>query len=87
MIAVKINVKRIDKAHLYAGEKGTYLDAVLHDKPDDYGNAGFVSQSVSLAQRKAGVKGPIIGNWKHLGQRNDPNDAKPLPPADDCPAY
>lgn len=87
MIAIKINVKRIDKAHLYAGEKGTYLDAVLHDKPDTYGNAGFVSQSVSKEARAKGVKGPIIGNWKHLGQRSDTNDAKPLPPADDCPAY
>lgn len=83
MIVIKIDVKKIDKALLYTGAKGTYLDAALHEKPNDYGDAGFVTQSVSKDKREQGIKGPIIGNWRHVGSKPsaDPNYAKPLPPA------
>ena len=69
MIAAKIDVKKILKEHLYAGAKGTYLDIAIHDNRDgrdQYGNDGFITQSVSKEARDRGEKGPIIGNWKTL---------------------
>ena len=67
-IAIKIDVKKIDKAHLYTGEKGTYLDAIIwmKDEVDQYGNIGMITQSVSKEQRAAGVKGEILGNVKYM---------------------
>jgi hypothetical protein len=38
------------------------------DGKDQYGNDGFVVQSVSKEARQQGVKGPIIGNWKRVGE-------------------
>jgi len=70
MIVLKIDVKKIDKSLLFTGAKGTYLDAALVENKggeDEYGNAGFISQSVSKEARERGEKGPIIGNWKHVG--------------------
>lgn len=72
MIVAKINVTRILKEHMFKGKAGTYLDIALHenkDGPDQYGNDGFVTQSVSKEAREAGEKGPIIGNWKKLETR------------------
>ena len=77
-IAVKIDVKKISKDDLYAGKKGTYLDAILipnKDGASDYGDDGFVVQGVTKEKRDAGERGPIIGNWRFLagsagGNRN-----------------
>jgi hypothetical protein len=72
MQSLKIDVKKIDKTALYQGEKGTYLDLTLmenRDGTDQYGYDGFIVQSISKERRLAGEKGPILGNWKHLGER------------------
>lgn len=66
MKTVKINVTKIEKARLFKGAKGTYLDLVLIDKPDEYGNDGFVVQGISKEDRDKGVKMPIIGSWKRI---------------------
>ena len=65
-IALKIDVTKIDKARLYKGEKGTYLDCIYHynDIADQYGNHGFISESVSKEEREAGTQGTILGNGK-----------------------
>lgn len=71
MITTKIDVTKIDKAALYKGAKGTYLDITLLDNKDgrdQYGNDGFVVQDIGKDRRAAGEKGPIIGNWKTIGQ-------------------
>lgn len=70
-IAIKIDVTKIEKERLFKGQKGTYLDAVLflEDKPDQYGQSGMIVQSVSKEERQAGVKGPILGNVKVIGQQ------------------
>jgi len=68
----KIDVKKISKEHLYVGAKGTYLDIMMHDNRDgrdDYGNDGFITQSVSKEAKAQGIKGPIIGNWRKLEPR------------------
>ena len=74
MTTGKLNLDKLNNAHLFKGRSGTYLDFVLHDKPDQYGNAGFVTQSVSKEARERGEKGPIIGNWRVIetGRRAAP---------------
>lgn len=69
MIVAKIDVSKIDKAHLFEGKKGKYLDIALHEKPNEYGDDGFITQSVSKEARDKGIKGGIIGNWKTVGQK------------------
>ena len=66
-ISIKIDVNKIDKARLFKGEKGTYLDLTTFidtDQVDQYGNNGFISQSTSKEEREANVKTPILGNCK-----------------------
>ena len=67
-IQLKIDVTKIDKARLFIGAKGTYLDAVLflNDEPDHYGNNGMIVQSASKEERAAGQRGAILGNAKLL---------------------
>jgi len=62
MIQIKINVQKIEKDRLYKGEKGIYLNAVLIETPDSEYNDYVIIQEVSKDERKAGVKGTIIGN-------------------------
>jgi len=71
VIALKIDVTKIDKQRLYKGEKGTYLDAVLflEDADDQYGQRGMITQSVKKEEREAGVKGAILGNCKVLSEK------------------
>ena len=66
-ISIKLDVSKIDKARLFKGEKGTYLDLTTFidtENPGKYGDHGFISQSVSKDERAAGVKTPILGNVK-----------------------
>lgn len=66
MIQLKIDVSKIDKTKLYNGKKGTYLDATLflNDQVDQYGNHGFIVQSVSKEERESGQRGTVLGNVK-----------------------
>jgi hypothetical protein len=69
IIKAKIDVTKIDKARLFKGTKGTYLDlSLLENKAgtDQYGNDGFICQDVSKEEREQGIKGPIVGNFKIL---------------------
>jgi len=81
-ISIKLDVTKIDKARLFNGAKGTYLDLTTFvdlGAEDQYGNHGFISQSVSKEEREAGVKTAILGNCKvfYGGQ----SVAAPTPPA------
>lgn len=78
--SIKLDVTKLDKALFFKGKKGTYADLTLMenaDGPDDFGNDGFVSQSVSKEARERGEKGPIVGNWKHIGQRPEQRQERP----------
>lgn len=69
LIAVKINVTRIDKSAIFEGKSGKYVDMLLmenKDGTDQYGNEGFVTQGISKERREAGERGQIIGNWRRL---------------------
>lgn len=82
-ISVKIDVTKIDKARLFQGEKGTYLDLTTFidtENEGQYGDHGFISQSVSKEEREAKVQTPILGNVKVFftgesdGQQAPPNN-------------
>jgi len=94
MQKLSINLTRIPADRIKPGRNGQYIDLVLFENregPDQYGNDGFVAVDVTQEERKQGVKGPIIGNWKHLGERSSsrpqgehpgkPARPKPAPPA------
>ncbi len=66
-ISIKLDVTKIDKSRIFEGKKGKYIDLTTFvdtDQVDEYGNNGFISQSVSKEERADGVKTPILGNTK-----------------------
>jgi len=66
-VSFKIDVSKIDKARLFKGAKGTYLDITSFidlDQLDQYGNSGMITQDVTKEEKDRGVKGPILGNCK-----------------------
>jgi len=74
MQRIKLDVTKLNKEMLFKGAKGTYADLTLMDNrdgTDQYGNDGFVVQDVGKERREAGEKGPIVGNWKYVGERKD----------------
>lgn len=80
-LSVKINVSKIDKARLFKGEKGTYLDLTTFidlDEKDQYGNNGFISQSVTKDERDKGVQTEILGNCKVFYQDHPGSVAPPV---------
>ena len=88
MITVKINVNKIDKSALFKGAKGTYLDVILFETPDDqYGNDYRVVQSLSKERRAAGDKGAILGNGKVYGQSQASAGEENQAPPDDTYDY
>lgn len=73
-VEVKIDVKKIDKARLYQGEKGTYLTMTTFidtDQLDQYGNNGFISHKKEQNEQD---NTPILGNvkvfWSDAQQQN-----------------
>jgi Ser-tRNA(Ala) deacylase AlaX len=88
LIAIKIDVSKIDKERLFQGKKGSYLDATvfLNDEEGQYGDNGMITQSVSKEEREAGVKGNILGNVKILGEFGDNKVSAPAAvESDDIP--
>lgn len=64
-VRIKIDVSKIDKALLYRGKKGVYLDATVFmdpDNPGQYGDHGMITQDVSKEAKERGEKGNILGN-------------------------
>lgn len=83
MIKISINVTRIPREKIVVGKNGKYADFVLFDKPDSYGNSGFVAMDVTKEEREAGTRGPIVGNWKEFGAKKPvQQQSAPKPPAD-----
>ena len=66
-VSLKIDVSKIEKARLFNGKKGVYLDATVFidtAELDQYGNSGMITQDVSKEEKQQGVKGNILGNCK-----------------------
>ena len=83
-ISLSINVKEIEKARLYQGQKGVYLNMTVFvdtDLKDQYGNNGMIIQDVSQEERSQGMKGKILGNckvfWSDQNQQNQGNYQQP----------
>jgi len=80
IIRVKLDVTKIDKSAIHAGEKGKYIDITLlgnRDGEDRFGNHYMVVQDLGQARREAGEKGPILGNGKVIGQKPSITPAQP----------
>jgi hypothetical protein len=76
MITASIKTYDIDKQHLITGKNGKILSLVLFENRDGkgkYGDDGFIVQGVTQEAREAGIRGPIIGNWRHV----EPKGGKP----------
>ena len=78
-LSLKINVSQIDKARLFVGQKGAYLDATIFvdlSELDQYGNSGMITQDVTKEEKQQGIKGNILGNgkifWVENGQAPQP---------------
>jgi hypothetical protein len=78
-ISIKLDVTKIDKARLFKGEKGTYLDLTTFielEEADQYGNHGFIAQEQSKEERDSGAeKPPILGNCKVFWKGESVNQA------------
>jgi hypothetical protein len=93
LVAIKIDIQKIDDQRLYKGKKGTYLDATvfINEEEDQFGNHGMITQSVSKEEREAGVQGAILGNVKTLGEFGNNKGGSSAPssqapaPMDDIP--
>lgn len=63
-VEVQIDVKKIEKARLYQGQKGTYLTMTTFidiDQLDQYGNNGFIAHKKDKDEQN---NAPILGNVK-----------------------
>jgi hypothetical protein len=72
-VSLKVDVLKIEKARLFAGAKGKYLDCTVFidlDELDQYGQSGMITQDVSKDEKQQGVKGPILGNAKVFWSEN-----------------
>jgi len=85
-VSIKLDVTKIDKARLFQGQKGTYLDATVFidiDELDQFGNSGMITQDVSKEEKQSGVKGNILGNvkvfWKDQQQYGAPQQQPQQP--------
>src|SRR5690554_4205924 len=79
-VRVKLDVSKIDKARLFRGQKGTYLDCTAFidlDEKGQYGDNGMVTQDVSKEEREQGVKGPILGNVTVFYRDDQPQQQAP----------
>ena len=80
-ITGRIDVTKIDKARLYKGQKGIYLDFVLIPTPNaKYDQTHMVVESVSKEERDQGIKGAILGNATEIIKREQ-RQTKDQPPA------
>lgn len=79
-LKIKIDVTKIDKGRIFEGKKGKYLDLTTFintGEEDQYGNNGFISQSVSKEEKEQGVKTPILGNCKLFYFSDDQEQQSP----------
>lgn len=82
-MTVKVNLDNVLKEHLYNGAKGTYLDLVLFNTPDNqFGDDFVVKQDLSKEVRDNGTEAPILGNGKvwELGGAKNPGKDQGAPP-------
>ena len=85
-VSLKIDVSKIDKAWLFRGEKGVYLDATVfidESEADQYGNNGMITQDVTKEEREQKVQGPILGNCKVFWRGDSDSGNRQMAPKSD----
>ena len=81
-LSIKLDVSKIDKARLFKGEKGTYLDLTTFidlENLDQYDNNGFIAQSVTKEERQQNIKTQILGNVKVFYNDSQTQQARQQP--------
>lgn len=74
LIAVSIDVTKLDKSRFVTGKKGTYANITisLNDEPDQYNNDASVWEGQTEEERKAKADRNFLGNgkvvWSSEGQ-------------------
>ena len=72
-VEIQIDVKKIDKARLFAGQKGTYLTLTTFidlDQKDQYENNGFVTHKKLEGEDRAPILGNVKVFWSDAQQQN-----------------
>ena len=83
MITGKIDVTKIDKNKLFKGAKGTYLNFVLIETPNNtFGNDYMIVESISKEEREQGIQGRILGSAKILTKREASPEAESMAASD-----
>jgi len=88
-VRLKIDVTKIEKARLFTGQKGTYLDATVFidvDEKDQYDNNGMITQDISKDEKDNGVKGAILGNCQVFWSDQAQSSSSHAPPLAQAPA-
>jgi hypothetical protein len=77
LIAVSIDVTKLDKSKFVTGKKGTYanLTISLNDEPDQYNNDVSVWEGQTEDERKSKADRNFLGNGKVVWSSGD--DSKP----------
>lgn len=73
----KIDKSRIKEVQKKDGTTGKFLNLVMmtNEQPDQYGNDGFIAESVTKEEKEAGKRGNILGNCKQVGKPTQPTPA------------
>lgn len=89
LIALKIDVSKINKERLYHGQKGVYAELVVEikDQADDYGNNVSAWEGQTKDERIAKQPRNFLGNGKVIweGESKVQEPQNELPTDDDLP--
>ena len=83
IITGNIDVTKIDKAHIFVGKKGKYIDIVLIPTPNSKFGEYMIVQGIPKAERDAGKNGAILGNAGNPQARNNSQRASKQEPEAD----
>lgn len=80
-------LNRIDKSKIIYKENGDviiYLDQIVNDEPNQWGQYGFIVQQSTKEEREQKAKLPYLANFKKVEKRVEPqpqhqSEFKPLP--------
>jgi len=78
LIAISIDVTKLDKSKLIKGKKGTYANITVsvNDEDDQFGNNTSVWESQTKEERDDKVDRNFLGNGKVVWSSQSSNDTK-----------
>lgn len=81
-ITITVDVTKIDKARIFEGKKGKYVNFTSFFNPKEvnqFGYNGVVTQATTPEERQEGVSLPILGNVKVFYTKKENLQNEPLP--------